>query len=268
MKLRIRKNHLPAEYKYIKLQNFTGQKGDEEIFWDGYARNEKLLPYVRQFVHSNELSTTNHMYVCKPPGLNTTGNGTGSTRHPLHQDLLYFPIAERDATGSMTSRDDNGIVACWAAVGDCNRQNGCLCFIPGSHKRGMRKHNYPASFGKSNLGYLAISDIKEQEMQQRIHAEMKAGDVVFFHPQTIHGSGINKNEISNANKDDWDHGFRKAISVHYRRRDLTFIDHSALPKFVTAIDSFGKDAIAATQEERKQLAKLTTAGFKLNSREI
>jgi phytanoyl-CoA hydroxylase len=38
----------------------------------------------------------------------------------------------------------------------------------------------------------------------RIHVEMEAGDVVFFHPLIIHGSGANRTD-----------GFRKAISCHY-----------------------------------------------------
>ncbi len=46
-----------------------------------------------------------------------------SSRHPLHQDLHYFPF-----------RPEHRIVCAWTAMQTVNRENGCLVVIPGTHK--------------------------------------------------------------------------------------------------------------------------------------
>jgi ectoine hydroxylase-related dioxygenase (phytanoyl-CoA dioxygenase family) len=49
--------------------------------------------------------------------------GTLSSRHPLHQDLHYFPFRPADR-----------IVCAWTAMQRVTRENGCLVVIPGTHK--------------------------------------------------------------------------------------------------------------------------------------
>lgn len=58
--------------------------------------------------------------------------GTQSSRHPLHQDLYYFPF-----------RPANRIVCAWTAMEKINRQNGCLVVLPGSHMGELEEHGYP-----------------------------------------------------------------------------------------------------------------------------
>eukprot|EP00947_MAST-08B_sp_MAST-8B-sp1_P005269 g5269.t1 len=259
-------SHLPAEYSIIKLNFFRGEDGEDSHFWSGYVRNKRLVPFVRQFVqagpesgngdgaaavsvdHSEEdsdICTANHMYVCKPPGLAASGSTT--SRHPLHQDLLYFPVGERQADGSLTAADRSGIVCAWGAVGDVERRNGCLCFIPGSHRRGLRAHSYPdeGAWGtKRNTGYFGIQDLTPEEIESRVHVEMRAGDVVFFHPETIHGSGVNKRRVEDALRGGDPSAFRPGISVHYRRKSLKHIRWDSVPRGKANMDSIsGKDLL-------------------------
>ena len=59
--------------------------------------------------------------------------GTKSSRHPLHQDLLYFPF-----------RPAERICGTWTAMEHVHRKNGCLVVLAGSHKDGiLRTHKYP-----------------------------------------------------------------------------------------------------------------------------
>ena len=59
--------------------------------------------------------------------------GTKSSRHPLHQDLHYFPF-----------RPANLIVCSWTAMEHVHRQNGCLVVLPGTHQTGvLLQHEYP-----------------------------------------------------------------------------------------------------------------------------
>jgi len=108
------------------------------------------------------------MVINKPPNLDG--------RHPLHQDLLYFPF-----------RPAEKIIGIWIAFSDTCRENGTLAVIPGSHKKGeMYDHDMPSHMEENlNLAYLAA---KEVDISKRVHIEAKAGDALFFHPLLVHGS--------------------------------------------------------------------------------
>mmetsp|Transcript_35175 Transcript_35175/g.49058 ORF Transcript_35175/g.49058 Transcript_35175/m.49058 type:complete len:96 (-) Transcript_35175:149-436(-) len=86
-----------------------------------------------------------------------------------------------------------------------NREKGGLVIYPGTHKGQFLDHGYPnwANEGGVNRGYWGIMSMPP-ENAPKIHPEMEAGDVVFFHPLVIHGSGWNKTQE-----------FRKSISCHY-----------------------------------------------------
>ena len=186
---------LPLEYGVIKMNGFTGAAGEDGVFCR-FARNEKQLRYVRQFVGSDELDTFSEMYVCKPPGLDAT------TRHPMHQDLLYVPRGERDAEGRLSAERHgyaagnsarNGIVCAYTAVKRATVDNGCLVCLPGSHAQGLRRHAYPKEGqfvdpsglpwvdppdGKNNIGYFGCEGITADEVASLVPIELAPGDTV------------------------------------------------------------------------------------------
>ena len=59
-------------------------------------------------------------------------SGKKTSRHPLHQDLHYFPF-----------RPSNSIVCAWTAMEHIDRNNGCLVVLPGTHKGPLQPHDYP-----------------------------------------------------------------------------------------------------------------------------
>ena len=124
-----------------------------------------------------------------------------SKRHPLHQDLYYFPF-----------RPVNKIVCAWTAMETINRQNGCLVVVPGTHKGDFFKHSYPKWEKGVNKMYYGIQGIDMTKINI-VHLEMEKGDSVFFHPLLIHGSGTNRSA-----------GFRKAISCHYAASECEYFD--------------------------------------------
>jgi phytanoyl-CoA hydroxylase len=148
------------EYAIIKLNHYE----DDEVFMS-FASHPANLHIVEAFT-GPRIRSINTMYICKPPGL------TESTRHPLHQDLLYFP-----------DRPIDRIVCAWAAVGDMTRGNGCLCVVPGSHKKAegkITKHAYPQwsaedvkDGAKHNVGYFGIQD--EEMRKGHVHVPMQVG---------------------------------------------------------------------------------------------
>jgi hypothetical protein len=77
-----------------------------------YSAFAPLLNQVEQLI-GPDLISMNSMYLNKPPHVDG--------RHPLHQDLIYFPFRPADS-----------IVGVWSALEPITRENGCLVMIPGS----------------------------------------------------------------------------------------------------------------------------------------
>ncbi len=156
---------------------------------DTYTTHPAILGCVEQLIGENVM-TIHTMLINKPP--NVDG------RHPLHQDLLYFPFRPADR-----------IVASWTALEEVTKENGCLVVVPGSHKGELLEHGNP-EWEHLNGGYFGVREV-DDAMGERVHLEMAPGDTVFFHPILLHGSGRNRTQ-----------GFRRAISAHYAQVDVTW----------------------------------------------
>ncbi|XP_046534943.1 phytanoyl-CoA dioxygenase, peroxisomal isoform X2 [Equus quagga] len=170
--------YVPSEKMITKVQDF---QEDEELF--RYCTLPEILKYVECFTGPN-IMAMHTMLINKPPD-----SGKKTSRHPLHQDLHYFPF-----------RPSNNIVCAWTAMEHIDRNNGCLVVLPGTHKGSLKPHDYPQ-----------WQDYDENNT--RVHLVMEKGDTVFFHPLLIHGSGRNKTQ-----------GFRKAISCHFASANCHYID--------------------------------------------
>ena len=110
-------------------------------------------------------------------------------RHAIHQDQLYFPL-----------RPEDWIIGTWTALQPATRANGCLCVIPGSHKKGLLKHVEP-DWEYVNALFVGAEGI---ELEDRVHIEMQPGDCLLTHSLLLHGSGHNRTS-----------GFRRAILTHF-----------------------------------------------------
>ncbi|XP_071369153.1 phytanoyl-CoA dioxygenase, peroxisomal [Centroberyx affinis] len=180
---------VPDQKAVSKLQDF---QEDPELF--RYCALPQILQYVECFTGPN-IMAMHTMLINKPPDA-----GKKTSRHPMHQDLHYFPFRPADR-----------IVCSWTAMERVSRQNGCLVVLPGTHTHTLQEHDYPAWEGGVNKMYHGVRDYDPQH--PRVHLEMETGDTVFFHPLLIHGSGVNQTQ-----------GFRKAISCHYASSDCYYID--------------------------------------------
>ncbi|KAG8178034.1 hypothetical protein JTE90_025089 [Oedothorax gibbosus] len=205
----------PDERIINKIQDFMF----DEVLFD-YCRLPQILKYVEGFCGPN-IKAMHTMLINKPPD-----KGTLSSRHPLHQDLHYFPFRPADK-----------IVCSWTALERVNRDNGCLVAIPGTHRGELLQHDYPDWEGGVNKMYHGVSDVDEQCLSRRVHLEMEAGDTVFFHPILIHGSGANRTN-----------GFRKAISCHYAATECDYIDVKG-----TIQENMANEVLAIAEKKGAQL---------------
>lgn len=98
-----------------------------------------------------------------------------------HQDYSYWtrtkPIAH---------------LTCWCGLDDSTKENGCVQYIPGSQKWGLLPKTVLAGDIDGIKNYLNPEQRKQFENPQ--YAEVKAGEAIFHHSLTLHGSGENKSE--------------------------------------------------------------------------
>lgn len=107
-------------------------------------------------------------YFNKPPLI---GKAT-----PPHQDAFYFTIKPQQA------------VTMWLALEDVAIENGCVNYIPGSHKNGMRPHARTQTLGFSQ----GITDYGNSEDLANVKAfPAEPGDLLVHHCMTIHAAGPN-----------------------------------------------------------------------------
>lgn len=95
-----------------------------------------------------------------------------------HQDYSYWtrtiPVAH---------------LTCWCGLDDSTKENGCLQYVPGSHRWGLLDKPELAGDMMGIMNYLTPQQQKEFKP---IPVETKAGEAIFHHPLTLHGSGENK----------------------------------------------------------------------------
>jgi hypothetical protein len=97
----------------------------------------------------------------------------GHPKH-LHQDAAYFEHRYEGPVGVLNY-----------AV-DTNLQNGALYVVPGSHRMGVLKHI-------DTFSHLGL-DPHEWPWERALPIIGKAGDAIFFHVKTIHGSQENHSD--------------------------------------------------------------------------
>jgi len=169
-----------------KIQDFH----NDPMLFESFVKHRRLLDLVEAFL-GPDLKSVHNMLINKPPGVDG--------RHPLHQDLLYFPF-----------RPAGSILATWAAIDRCTPDNGCLVVVPGSHRGELLKHERT---DWEYVNYLYVGARGAGEATARVHLEMEPGDLVVFHPILLHGSGRNRTS-----------GYRRAISCHYASATCRYVE--------------------------------------------
>jgi len=111
-----------------------------------------------------------------------------------HQDMAYW-----------IDTADRRTATCWLAIDDSTIQNGCMRFVPGSHKESaLRPHRTLG--GDRGESHTLLCDVDERADAVR-YAEIRRGDITVHNERVIHGSGGNVTS-----------GWRRAYIVAFRAR--------------------------------------------------
>lgn len=115
------------------------------------------------------------------------------------QRIAYFdkpPSVERETPphqdGFYSMLDPNEGINFWLALDPVDEQNGCLRYVRGSHRHGLRSHE-----GTDVLGFSqAVRDFGEQDLKNEAVITAERGDLIFHHLVTIHRAGANRSNRS------------------------------------------------------------------------
>ncbi len=84
-------------------------------------------------------------------------------------------------------------LTCWCGLDDANSENGCLQYVPGSHRWGLLEK--PALAGQMDGLMDSLSEAQKASFNP-VSIPLKAGYASFHHPLLIHGSYANNSDRS------------------------------------------------------------------------
>ena len=166
---RIRQHHASLIAKYPQFTDYCPALYVYDSSFVQYAKDSIILDMVEQLIGPN-FAIWNSSFFAKP--------ALNGTRTPWHQDGEYWPIQPL-ATCSV-----------WIAVDDANTENGCLEFIPGSHRnRRLSPHH------TNNAQGLALPlelDADAFQVSAAVPIELKAGQMSLHDVFLMHASEPNR----------------------------------------------------------------------------
>ena len=164
-----------------------------QIMWPSDFMKDllKMTFHVRALSISRELLGEDmdfdfDMLISKAPQTNTPT--------PWHQDAAYW-----------IHMPDTRAVSCWMALDNAIKGNGCMWYVPGSHKLPLRPHRFAGKAGGA-----LMCDCEESE---GVAIEIRPGSCVFHHGNTLHYSRGNSTD-----------GNRRAFIVNLRPEKMIALE--------------------------------------------
>jgi hypothetical protein len=97
-----------------------------------------------------------------------------------HQDYSYW-----------TRTEPMSHLTCWIALDDSDRDNGCLYYVPGSHRWKL----LPVTGLTGNMeDIMTVLSPEQKQAFQPVPIELKRGQCTFHHPLMVHGSYENRSQ--------------------------------------------------------------------------
>ena len=98
---------------------------------------------------------------------------------PWHQDESYWkPGFEYQALG------------CWLPLEDVDGENGCMCFLPGSHRGPLLPHRH---LGGDPSIHLLELDV-DVDVRAAVEVPLRRGGATFHHFRTLHSTAGNRTD--------------------------------------------------------------------------
>jgi chlorinating enzyme len=142
-------------------------------FANEIVRHPVLLDYVEQLLGPDIMVWGATFFIKEPHTSNYVS---------WHQDLKYWGLNDSDAQ-----------VSAWLALSDVNIENGCMKFLPATHKGDMLEH--VDTFSEQNVLTRGQEAVVDNLNCKPIDIELKPGQVSFHHGKLLHSSAPNTSNI-------------------------------------------------------------------------
>ncbi len=180
----------PDPVRFNNIRKFTNL-GKHDALFAAYIRHPKILDAVTSLIGPN-VKVFVDQTLAKPPYI-------GSAKPP-HQDSAYW-----------RNIDPPNLVVCWMALDDATEGNGCMRFIPGSHKLGVIEHKHLEDY--------RVEDEKI-DYSKEVAVPLKAGSCELHHSLSLHRTDAN----TSPNR-------RIGLTVAYMSAESKYIGDDEKPDF-------------------------------------
>lgn len=157
----------PSTILFHALGAWRITPGLHDVLW-----NPRFVMAAYQLLGNKPVRFWHDQLFCKPP----KKGGVVA----WHQDYSYWtrtkPVAH---------------LTCWCGLDDSTVENGCLQYVPGSQRWGLLDKPELAGDMMGIVNYLTRQQRNEFHP---VHVPTKAGEAIFHHSLTLHGSGENKSD--------------------------------------------------------------------------
>ncbi len=140
---------------------------DHDKWFHRFFLSDRFLGLAQRLL-GTEVVPRNVEYFAKPPRI---GAAT-----PPHQDGYYFMIEPNEA------------LTMWVALDDIDEENGCIRYVRGSHRKGLRPHAKSGVLGFSQ----GITDYGPDDRSAEMPMLSRPGDMHIHHSLTIHRADPNR----------------------------------------------------------------------------
>lgn len=159
----------PNSVLFHSLGHWRITEGLHDVLW-----NPAFVMAAHQLLENKPVRFWHDQLFCKP----AKHGGVVA----WHQDYSYWTrtIAMQHLT-------------CWTGLDDASTENGCLHYIPKSHKWGLLDAPSLAGDMDALFGYLSVE--QKEMFKNPVAIELKKGYATFHHPLMVHGSYENKSNM-------------------------------------------------------------------------
>ncbi len=181
-----------------ELNEFFQEDHDGEEFWYEYHRNESTEADQVLFhaLGAWRLRPGFHDVLWNAPFLVAASQLLGGAVRFWHDQLFCKPahhggvVAWHQDYSYWTRTTPMEHLTCWIGLDDSHTENGCLNYVPGSHRWQLLPTTELA--GAMDGLEKVLTDQQMKEFSGTVAVELLAGECSFHHPLMVHGSYANK----------------------------------------------------------------------------
>lgn len=217
--------HLRGELAELGQPNHSGQD-----LWYEYHSNESVDPNAILFhaLGGWRLRPGLHDLLWNPALVMAAHQLLGGPVRFWHDQLFCKParhggvVAWHQDYSYWTRTQPMQHLTCWMGLDNSTQENGCVMYVPGSHRWELLPITGLA--GDMDAIRSVLNPEQWQQFQNPVAAEVPAGHAIFHHPLMVHGSQANRSDRP-----------RRALVVNLVRNGVTSASNEPLLQGVPVV---------------------------------